>query len=30
MTNRERFERIVFLLALIVVLMLDMFYWRPG
>lgn len=29
MTNRERLERIVFLLALIAVLLLDMFYWRP-
>jgi hypothetical protein len=29
MTDRERLERIVFLLALIAVLLLDMFYWRP-
>jgi hypothetical protein len=30
MTNRERLSRIVFLVALIAVLLLDMFYWRPG
>jgi hypothetical protein len=29
MTNRERLERIIFLVALIAVLLLDMFYWRP-
>lgn len=29
MTNRERLSRIIFLVALIAVLLLDMFYWRP-
>jgi hypothetical protein len=29
MTTWEKFERAVFLLA-IIVLMLDLFYWRPN
>jgi hypothetical protein len=28
MTNWEKFERVLFVLGLIVV-MLDLFYWRP-
>ena len=29
MTDSERLSRIIFLVALIAVLLLDMFYWRP-
>lgn len=29
MTDGERLSRIIFLVALIAVLLLDMFYWRP-
>jgi len=29
LTNREKFVRVVFLTALIAVLLLDLFYWRP-